>query len=144
MKTSIEKVQNEWGYTNSDEHIEAVRQFVKDAIADEWLQEKYYDSETLDQSCKLYKNGFEVSVLTRNLNGSRWKYQASINAWADDGLAIRLPLRYDWKVFENAKTTCNICLATNVQTQRYSFAGRCCENCISDARKEHEYPGWCE
>ena len=135
---------NEWGYTNKDSDIEQVRQFVKDAVKDGWTQTKYYDSEELDQSCRLYKDGFVISVLTRNLKGPRWKYQASVDAWADDGLAVRLDSVYKWTIFENAKTTCNICLASGVETHRYSFAGRCCVACLDAARKEHESPGWCE
>lgn len=135
---------NEWGYTNKESDIESVRQFVRDAVNDGWTQEQRYPSEPVEQSCKLAKDGFVISVLTRTQVSSKWKYQASVHAWAPDGLVIRLSEIYKWETFQNAQTTCNLCLKTGVQTQRYSFAGRCCADCLSEARKKHEQPGWCD
>lgn len=136
-------MKNDYGYTNSDSEIESVRQFVADAIADGWVQSKRYDSEPVERSCELTKDDFKMAVLTRVGGVGKWKYQTSIHAWAPDRLAIRLKEKYDWSIFENAQTTCNLCFKTGVETQRYSFAGRCCSECIDQARKDHEQPGWC-
>jgi len=137
-------MKNDYGYTNNESEIESIRQFVRDAIADGWVQTVRYDNETVDESCELRKDDFVMAVLTRTKGVGKWKYQATVHAWAPDKLTVKLKEKYDWSIFENAQTTCNLCLKTGVKTQRYSFAGRCCADCITQARKDHEQPGWCD
>lgn len=86
-----------------------------------------------------------MMILTRDpAGGSKWKYEAEVNIWGPDKLAIRPPATYDFAAIQAAQTTCSHCKKTGVKTQRYSFAGRCCEACLPEMRRKHEGPGWCD
>ena len=39
---------------------------------------------------------------------------------------------------------CNMChqFVGYKDIHQYSFAGKCCSNCLSEAKKKYEYPGW--
>lgn len=136
-------MKNDWGYSNDATRFNEINQFVADAVADGWTLEQTYDSEPSMRACKLKREGFVISVITRK-NVGKWKYEANIHAWAPDKLAVIVPAVYSWDAFKDSQTTCNLCLKAGVETQRYSFAGRCCADCIEQARKDHEQPGWCD
>lgn len=58
------------------------------------------------------------------------------------GLAIKTPKVYNFEEIVLGLKTCGICNTKNVQTFRYSFAGRCCENCLPAAKEKFEKHGW--
>jgi hypothetical protein len=72
----------------------------------------------------------------------KWAYEASISIWGPDGMAVGVPELYEWGAVKAGLRTCNACGKTDVETFRFSFAGRCCNDCIPAMRKKHEYPGW--
>ena len=140
------KYPNKYGFSDRDEDILAAQEFVRLAIADGWTISKYFDTEPVDQACKLSREGFKMSVLTRTNDPSVsfWKYEAHISIWGPDGLIIATPQKYDWDALVAALRHCPQCQATDVSTVRFSFAGRCCNTCLPEMRRIHELPGWCD
>jgi hypothetical protein len=128
--------------------LEWARKFRDDAKADGWSVEKSHSQDDIDRECTMRKDGFSMLVYTRDntekikAGMTCRKYEGDISIWGDDGLSIRTPEKYDWDAIVNGKRHCNLCGADDVDTQRYSFAGRCCAKCRPAAAKEYEYPGW--
>lgn len=69
---------------------------------------------------------------------------SSIMIWGPDKLAIERPFKYCFEDMVNNLSKCNYCGKENVFTSRVGFAGRCCNECLPEKRKELEYPGWCD
>jgi len=138
----------EFGFTNDKEHFLSVVSFRDAAINDGWEAEATYPKhEDISQASKLNKNGFVMMIITRITDPSqrypsKWKYQASIHIWGPDGLAIIPPSEYSWDEIRAGLRICANCGREDVDTQRYSFAGRCCEECLPKMRELHEKPGW--
>lgn len=133
---------NEFGHTNDVKYFEAANAFIQAAVADGWELSQTYPSEPAMRACRLKRDGFVISAITRKDVG-KWKYEVSLHAWAPDGLCIDLPTVYNSETFLKAENTCGVCKKEVDKTYRYSFAGRACADCIPDARKKHEQPGWC-
>lgn len=68
--------------------------------------------------------------------------QRMIRVWGPDRLQIVVPAIYNMDALQNALRQCENCGATDVDTVRYSFAGRCCQNCLPEMRRIHEFAGW--
>lgn len=133
---------SDFGHTNDLEHLKNVRDFVALAKIDGWTCEPTYPShEPESAACKLHREGFLAQVLMRENQGS-WKACTIIHLWGPDGLAIEPPFPYDWEKIKAGTRTCAACGKTDVETQRYSFAGRCCAGCRPEMAKRHERPGW--
>lgn len=66
---------------------------------------------------------------------------ARISIWGPDELQIKVPETYR-PLGKADLDTCAYCHRTGTKTARVSFAGRCCQDCLSEQRKELEYPGW--
>lgn len=133
---------DDYGFTHDEADVEDVREWVRAAIADGWTQGAYFDSESIDQSCRLERDGFKVSVLTRTNRPGVYPFEASINAWGPDGMVVQVPRPYDGDAIRRGVETCNLCGVFPIQPHRYSFAGRCCDGCLSGARRSYEKPGW--
>lgn len=137
----------DFGFTNDKSQWDAAIAFRDAAIADGWTAEPYFPNESFDQASRLSRDGFICSILTRDKRetvGTKWKFQAKVNIWAPDGLAIAVPMVYDSAVILSSQRRCQYCKAEDVDTQRVGFAGRCCANCLPEKRKQIERPGWCE
>jgi hypothetical protein len=106
------------------------------AVKDGWLIEPTYEHESIDRAATLKKEGFFIQVITR------LGKEASINIWGPDGMAINPPDTYSWAAISSGLCICNLCGKTDVETHRFSFAGRACLECLPAAKKKHEYPGW--
>ena len=135
-----------FGFTNDDAKFQAVADWFDAAIADGWLAEQTYKHEPLERAARLRRDGFTAQILRRSeANGrkpGKWKYEAMVSLWGPDRLAINPPFPYDMTAIIAGLRTCNACGATDVETQRYSFAGRCCAECRPEMARKHEYPGW--
>ena len=70
------------------------------------------------------------------------KPEGSVSIWGPDSLAIAVPMPYSWDAIVAGARTCSACGKTDVDTQRFSFAGRCCAACLPEMRRQHERPGW--
>jgi hypothetical protein len=140
------EVMSDHGFTNSAEDLERVRQFRDAAVADGWaIAPTYGEHESVDRAAKLHKDGFTMMILTRSpASGPKWKYEAQVSLWGPDGMGILVPEQYDWSAIQDAIHLCGNCKKRVEKTHRYSFAGRCCEECLPEMRKKHEYPGWCD
>lgn len=118
------------------------------AAADGWSIEPTYQTEPVDRAARLkHPKGYTGQILTRNdLTDVRAapRVEASVYLWGPDGLAVTAPRRYDFAKIEASAKTCANCKKTDVETVRYSFAGRCCKDCLPEMRAKHEKPGWCD
>lgn len=132
----------EWGFTNDPDRIQGAKQFRDDAVADGWsIEPTYGDHEPMERAAKLCRDGYAMSVITREKTGG-WQFEAKVHIWGPDRLAIDPPEFYDFAEIERRTRICGYCGATEVRTQRVGFAGRCCENCLPAMRKRIETPGW--
>jgi len=132
---------NEFGFTNDQEELNAAVAWREAAIKDGWIIEPTYKLEPMESHASLKKEGFHATVMARIKTSGRWKYEAQVSVWGPDRLAIRPPRIYSWEAIVAGLNTCNVCGNTG-EMFSYSFAGRCCENCLPDMKKKHEYPGW--
>jgi hypothetical protein len=143
------------------------------ALADGWIMSSTYAHEDVNRACTLIRHIkpepgiFKVHLITRPsvLTGdiATWSLgEGSVHAWGPDDMSIRVPLEYPGtQYFADALTTCPHChkgpnrlfftnvvgqgkLFAPVATTRYSFAGRCCQECAPALREKHERPGWCD
>ncbi len=136
------------GFTDDKTVYDQVIKFKQDAITDGWSARATYENhESIERACTLEKNGFTMMILSREGTGTvrqpgKWQYEALVSIWGNDGLAITPPAAYDWQAIVRGMRHCNNCGKDDVATQRYSFAGRCCKDCLPEMRKEREYPGW--
>ena len=146
-----------FGFTNSDEVYREVCAFRDAAIADGWSHTATYESEPEERASRLIKEGFVMQILSRSRDNEvlcpergyrysvhgKWKYEAQVNVWGPDGLGISLTdLKYDWQKIKDGLRRCDSCGAQDVDTQRYSFAGRCCAKCRPEMARQYEKPGW--
>lgn len=131
----------QFGFTNDTKQYDEAIAFRAALLADGWSIKQ--NDKTEDTYTSHYKDGYCVQVMSRTKIG-KWKYEAQVNAWGPDGMTIRAPTVYDFAAMQRGLRHCGLCKAADVETQRYSFAGRCCAKCIDKARAEYERPGWCD
>lgn len=113
-----------------------IQKFKKDAVADGWSIERNYKNEPEDRAARLTKDGFVMIIFLREKD-------ESITAWGPDGLQIiPIPEKYSMEKLKELLTFCPVCGKSGVETTRYSFAGRCCLECLPAMQKKHEFPGW--
>lgn len=115
----------QFGLTDDETFLEAARDFRFAALADGWVAKD-------DTGEHFEKEGFNLHVLSRicKPGSNRYRYMASVHIWGPDRLAIFPPDVYDWETIKARVRTCNYCGASDVDTQRISFAGRSCAKCI--------------
>lgn len=138
----------EFGYTNDPDVIAAVRAWRDAALADGWASTPAYANEDEASACKLLRDGWYASVLTREArpggawDSRHWKYWTHVSVWGPDRLCVVPPDPYSFDALVAGLRTCGACGKTDVDTQRVGFAGRCCVACLPEQRRLHEYPGW--
>src|SRR3990167_2938315 len=135
---------SKFGFTNDIEEYEHVICWRDAAVADGWeIHPTYGGHESKDRACTLTRDGFKALVLTLDQLGAKnWKYEAEVNLWGPDGLMIPAGIEYDWERIQAGLRRCPKCGAQDVETHRFSFAGRACEVCLPELKREHEKPGW--
>lgn len=130
--------------------LQRAQKFRDDAVKDGWSIKPTYDHhESVDSASTLSKDGFVMSILTRTNNLNKYPnvknlYEVSIAIWGPDKLAIEVPDHYDMQKIIDGMRFCRHCGKTDVDTFRYSFAGRCCKDCLPALREKYEQPGWCD
>ena len=136
-------------FTDSKKIFDKTVAFKEAAIADGWEAESMYKNEDISQACALTRDGYHMQILTRDFESEprprlkpRHRYECDVSIWGPDRLAIKPPEEYNSEMIIAGCTTCNLCGATDVETHRYSFAGRACDGCLPAAKAEHEKPGW--
>lgn len=130
---------------NGQDDLERCRAWRDAAVADGWSIEPTYKNEDVNRAASLKRDGFKASVFTRiYVRESGTFYECSVHVWGPDGLACTIPTTYDWPAIVASLRVCNECGASNVDTKRFSFAGRACADCLPAARAEHEKQGWAD
>lgn len=133
----------EFGFSNDQARFDAVVAWRDAAIADGWSVEPYFPNhEPVSSASKLRREGYIASILTREKVNSKWKFECQMSVWGPDGLAIKVPVVYDWQKISTSQRRCNYCKAEDVETHQVGFAGRACAACLPAQRKRQEYPGW--
>jgi hypothetical protein len=114
------------------------------AILDGWSHEPTYEGhESEEHAMRLKKDGWVAQSLNRPAK-NRMKAIASLHIWGPDNLAIAVVFPYDWEAMVALLRKCSYCETEDVDTQRVSFAGRCCSNCLKGQQEKQEFPGWCD
>lgn len=141
---------------DNKQSYDRVVEFRRALLADGWTVEATYKSEPVESASTCKKDGFVISLLSRDWLETKqhypWyknaqpkrRYECSINIWGPDSLAIEPPETYDFAFIRRGLRTCNNCKREDVDTYRYSFAGRCCVDCLAEMQRIHEFPGWCD
>ena len=103
----------------------------RDALtADGWAIQPTYSHEPIEHAWRAEKEGFVILGLARPIPGSRGEvHKPDICAWGPDGGAIDLPDEYDFSRIKAAMSKCGECGKEGVETKRYAFANRCCNEC---------------
>lgn len=135
---------NEFGFSNDAQWFNEVVAWREAAIKDGWSIEPTYQSESQDRASSLWKEGFHALILTRDNSSKhgKYSYEANVSVWGPDGLAVSAGEVYDWMRIKAGLRHCHACGANGVDTQRYSFAGRCCEACRPAMAAKHERGNW--
>lgn len=133
----LKLVDFDFGITTDPEVAQAAREFRLAALADGWHSEPIVQSseppEVRDHLYRGHKDKrWTLHILVRdegsNTDGDN-VWTVNVSAWAPDGLSVLLPVVYEANVIRANVRRCNVCEAEDVDTTRYSFAGRCCEPC---------------
>ncbi len=133
-----------FGLTNDENELIRVNKWRNDAIADGWEHRPTYPKEEEDRASSLQKEGWKALILARVNDNKKFRFEAEISVWAPDGLVISPPASYDFDLLKKGTRICSHCGKQDIDTFRFSFAGRCCKECLPEMRRKHEYPGWCD
>lgn len=135
----------DFGFTNDKAQLSAVVAWREAAIADGWTAEPTYPNhEPVSSASSLKREGYLASILTREKDTGKWKFQCKVNVWGPDRLAIKVPVVYDWALISTSQRRCNYCNANDIETHQVGFTGRACSACLPEQRKRQEFPGWCD
>lgn len=126
-------------------------------IADGWEMTPNYKGEPLESYAHGTKGEWVCHVEARDFEQMKvlypatyrnarppLRYMCGVHIWAPDGCCVTPPETYSWGALVAGTRTCAACGKTDVETHRYSFAGRCCAACLPEMRRQHEFPGWCD
>lgn len=117
-----------------------IEQFISDAVADGWnIKPTYDDHESIETAASLEKDGYKIMVVNRI---GEHIFNKPIHGWGPDSLSIDINIVYDWKQITAATNICGECKQEKSFLQRVGFANRVCNDCLPEARKRLEYPGW--
>lgn len=133
----------DFGFTNDDKEYQRVLEYRKAVMNDGWVSKPRYNNEPIESYSEHHKEGFILTIGSRKKVG-KWKYECDISIWGPDQLAVAPPLEYNWEEILERLTRCDICKETGIPVQRVAFANRVCKNCLPEARKKLESPGWCD
>lgn len=135
---------SEW----TEEARRAAEAYRAAALADGWTSEPLSAHEPEESWSKLTRDGFVMHVVARRPHPpterlmGRAKPEGAVSVWGPDRLGIKVGKVYSWDEIARGPRTCNECGATDVETFRFSFAGRAYAACIPEMRRVHERPGW--
>ena len=133
-------------------HIEfqKANEFRNAALADGWIAKPTYaPHEPIESAASLkHSEGYKMMIITRDnipeYPNAKNRYEIDISIWGSDGLHIDTPPEYNMQMIRNGTKKCDNCKQIVDKTFRYSFAGRCCEQCLPKMREQYEKSGWCD
>jgi hypothetical protein len=131
-----------FGFTDDPAEHARVRTWRDAAVADGWTAEQTYQHEPIESHATLSRDSWRAHCMAREKSGGRYRFEAQISVWGPDGLAVEPGQTYSFEKMTAGLRTCGVCGAKDVPTIRYSFAGRCCEACRPEMKRQHERPGW--
>ncbi len=118
------------------QHVEAVRAWVKVAIEDGWEQKPTYKGESVERAATLHKEGFMAMAIMREPMGATGRQtgnrypNAALNVWGPDKMAVKSTLPYDWEGLMCALHACQFCgKVFEGKAYHVKFADRACQTC---------------
>ena len=131
------------GLTNDVELYDSIKEYLECMLNDGWVNKNPDSTEPIENYARLIKDNFQASLVRRIIDSPKYKYSVGLSIWGPDGLCIGVPITYDWELIKSMTKYCTHCNKSNVDTFRFSFAGRCCKECLPELKKRFEKPGWC-
>ena len=126
-----------------EEAVRIATEWREAAKQDGWSCRATYEGhESVETAFTLEREGFKAIGLARPMKDNGMWPCGEISIWGPDRLQILPPFPYDWEQIKAGVRRCNYCNATDVETVRISFAGRCCRACRPELAKKYERPGW--
>lgn len=132
------------------DQLKSALAFKQAAVADGWsIKPTYSNHESTDTAATLnHPDGFTMQIYTRDhlplVPNAITRYEVDISIWGTDTLSIEVPPVYNMQAIRDGMKKCFNCHKIVDQTFRYSFAGRCCKDCLPRMREIHEKSGWCD
>ncbi len=125
------------------------------AVLDGWTLEPTYEGGEpaeshgtihIETRIGTFKGHVDARPSRRGEDERNWMLgSGEVTIWGPDGLQIKTPRIYPGiEAIIAATRVCSNCKAEDVETLRYSFAGRCCRACLPEMQRIHEQPGWCD
>lgn len=124
------------------EHLRLIHEWRAAAEADGWQFGPTYSNEPETTAFKGNREGFAIHGIARPEDERHSIACVSLHIWGPDGLAIKPPPTYDMEAIRRGARACGYCEATDVDTVRVGFAGRCCLTCEPTIRPQVETRGW--
>lgn len=102
---SLEFNLSTFGLTQDDSKLDEVREYKRLLIEDGWDAAPHYNSEDIERSTKLTRDGFTASVICRPRSKPDTPNEASIAMFGPDHGYVKLPEPYSWdQVLKNYRT----------------------------------------
>lgn len=101
-----------------------------------------------DDSLKKDEIGYMISICSDTIDiWIAYEYKEGYISSSTNicsGLPLDTSLNECINMAKIALSTCPVCGKSVPYKEQfgYSFAGRCCEECLPEMKKKHEYPGW--
>lgn len=111
------------------------------AVKDGWVISPMYEGhENVERAAKLSKEGGWVAhVIVR-------EDYLSISVWTDGGMSAigEVTFPYSMESLQEQTKICHFCRKPASSLHHVGFANVSCPSCLAKARKNLEYPGWCD
>ena len=120
------------------------------ALADGWAHVGKMDNfgKFSDTDFYLEKDDMVVFLVDRpayvDTRGRHIREYFHTNGWFDNGRSAwaYFPDEYDVEEIQRLRHVCTECHKYAETLHHVAFASMVCDNCVSDARKKYEFPGW--
>jgi len=124
--------------------LQDVRAWKIAAFTDGWGVQRSYQNEPVDSACTMWRHDpdFKALLLMREKSETRTRGYFNISIWGPDGLFVRPIFPYHMATLLDELHVCSSCGAKNITPYRYSFAGRCCADCLPKLQARYERDGW--
>lgn len=111
--------------------------WMHEALHDGWTYKPLHSSN--DSAWKLTKGEWVAHVITRDSH-------LSLHVWRDFGgsAVLNVPLTYSMETLETCSRVCQWCSKSFDKLHRVGFANKVCSTCLTRAKTELEFPGWCD
>jgi hypothetical protein len=125
---------------NKGQFVAALNKWREDAVVDGWECKPIYNTESVETAAELHKNGWTCHIYIR------CEHSIQISVWAPDGHALlEIPEKYNMTNLQAQSFLCHFCNKhfPSQELKKVGFANIACPGCLSTAKQQIEFPGWC-